>query len=93
VANHKSAIKRHKQSVRRNVRNRTARTRAKHVVKEVRAAIRSKDREQAQQALTAATSILHKVAGKGVIHWKKAARKVSRLARAVNGMGDQGPAG
>ena len=86
VANHKSAIKRHKQSVRRNARNRAARTRAKNVVKDVRLAIQGKDREQAQQALTAASSVLSKVAGKGVIHWKKAARKISRLARAINGM-------
>ena len=26
------------------------------------------------------------IAGKGVIHWKKAARKVSRLAKAVNAL-------
>ena len=27
-----------------------------------------------------------KAAGKGALHWKKAARKISRLARAVNGL-------
>jgi small subunit ribosomal protein S20 len=86
VANHKSAIKRHKQSVRRNARNRAARTRVKNAVKNARAAIQGKDREQARQALTDATSVLGKVAGKGIIHWKKAARKISRLARSVNSM-------
>ena len=29
-------------------------------------------------------TVLAQAAGKGSIHWKKAARKVSRLARAVN---------
>lgn len=86
MANHKSAIKRHKQSIKRNTRNRAARTRVKNVVKQVRAAILNNDKEGAQKALTYATSMLDKVAGKGVIHWKKAARKVSRLAKAVNAL-------
>lgn len=86
MANHKSAIKRHKQSVKRNARNRAARTRAKNVVKDVRLAVQSKDKEKAEEALRSASSMLNKVAGKGVIHWKKAARKISRLAKAVNGI-------
>lgn len=84
MANHTSAIKRHKQSIKRNARNRAARTRVKNVVKDVRAAIQNKDKEEALKALQIATSSLDKIAGKGVIHWKKAARKVSRLAKAVN---------
>ena len=52
MANHKSAIKRHKQSIKRNARNRAARTRVKNVVKDVRAAIQNNDKESAQKALT-----------------------------------------
>ena len=77
MANHKSAIKRHKQSVKRAARNRTVKTRIKNVVKSVRAAIKADDQ-------AAATSSLDKAATKGVIHWKKAARKISRLAKALN---------
>lgn len=84
MANHTSAIKRHKQSIKRNARNRAARTRIRNVVKEVRAAIQNNDRGAAEAALRTAASTLDHVAGKGVIHWRKAARKVSRLARAVN---------
>jgi small subunit ribosomal protein S20 len=84
VANHASAIKRQKQSVKRNARNRAARTRIKNVVKAVRAAIQNNDKAAAEQALQTATSTVSKIAGKGVIHWKNAARKVSRLAKAVN---------
>ncbi len=84
MANHKSALKRHKQSEKRNERNRAARTRIKNVVKAVKTAVASGDKEAAALALTKATSTLDTVAGKGVIHWKKAARKVSRLAKAVN---------
>ena len=84
MANHASAIKRHKQSVKRNARNRAARTRIKNVVKAVRAAIANNDKAAAEAALVTATSTVTKIAGKGVIHWKNAARKVSRLAKAVN---------
>ncbi len=84
MANHKSAIKRFKQSEKRNARNRAARTRVKNAVKEVRLAIQSGDKAKAQEALKAATVVLDKNAGKGIIHWRKAARKVSRLTKAVN---------
>ena len=84
VANHKSAVKRHKQSVQRAARTRTGKTRIKNVVKSVRAAIKSDDRENAAQLLSTATSVLDKAASKGVIHWKKAARKISRLSKALN---------
>ncbi len=84
MANHKSAVKRHKQSVKRNARNRSTRTRMKNLVKDVRLAIQNNDKESAATALKSATVALDKSASKGVIHWKKAARKVSRLAKAVN---------
>ena len=86
MANHKSAIKRHKQSLNRAARNRAARTRVKNAIKDVRAAIQGKDKSLAYTSLTVATSVLAKAAGKGALHWKKAARKISRLARAVNGI-------
>ena len=84
MANHASAIKRHKQSVKRNARNRAARTRIKNVVKAVRAAIQNNDKAAAEAALVTATSVMSKIAGKGIVHWKNASRKVSRLAKAVN---------
>ncbi len=84
MANHKSALKRHRQSEKRNERNRAARTRMKNVVKAVKTAVASGDKEAAALALTKATSTLDTISGKGVIHWKKAARKVSRLTKAVN---------
>lgn len=83
MANHKSAIKRHKQSLKKAVRNRAARTRVKNAIKAVRVAVLEKDAEKASAAFANATSILDKTAGKGIIHWKNAARKISRLAKAV----------
>ena len=86
MANHKSAIKRHKQSLKRAARNRAMRSRVKNAVKEVRAAVLAKDSERAAQALTAAKSVIDKAATKGTVHWKNAARKVSRLSKSVNGI-------
>ena len=85
MANHKSAIKRHKQSQKKAARNRSARARIKNVVKAVRAAVLNQDSDAAAAALITANSVLDKHAG-SAIHWKNASRKMSRLARAVNGM-------
>lgn len=85
MANHKSAIKRHRQNLKRAARNRAARTRIKNVVKAVRLAVLNNDRDAAATALSSANSVLDKYAGKAV-HWKNAARKMSRLAQAVNSM-------
>ena len=45
-------------------------------------------KEDAQKALQTATSTLDKIAGKGVIHWKKAARKAAKLARMAAAKGE-----
>lgn len=84
MANHKSAIKRHKQSLVHAARNRAMKTRVKNVVKAVRAAIQEKNKEVAVEALNTATSILSKAASKGVIHARNASRRISRLSRFVN---------
>jgi small subunit ribosomal protein S20 len=83
LANHKSALKRHKQSLKRAERNRANRTRVKNAVKSVRLAVLEKDAATANAAFIHATSILDKTAGKGAIHHRTAARKISRLAKAV----------
>lgn len=86
MANHKSALKRHRQSLKLAARNRSVRTRAKNAIKAVRVALQSSDQVVAGDALKNATSVLAKAAGKGAMHWRKAARQVSRLARSVNAM-------
>ena len=83
MAIHKSAIKRHKQSLVHAARNRAVRTRLRNVIKDVREAVHQQDKDAAAKALVAATSYLDKASTKGVIHWKNAARKISRLAKSV----------
>ncbi|MBI4804139.1 MAG: 30S ribosomal protein S20 [Desulfovibrio sp.] len=87
MANHKSALKRHRQSLVARARNRSAKTQVKNVIKAVRAAIEQKDAAAAAAALKEATAVLDSVASKKIIHWKTAARKVSRLNLAVNKIG------
>ncbi|MBQ7739549.1 MAG: 30S ribosomal protein S20 [Desulfovibrionaceae bacterium] len=84
MANHKSALKRHRQSLEHMARNRANKTRVKNAVKAVNSALNSEDINAAHESLVKATSVLAKAASKGAIHWRKAARKTSRLARAVN---------
>lgn len=84
LANHKSALKRARQSEERRQQNRSRKTRMKSVVKAVEAAIASSDRELAVTKLKEAVSVIDKTASKGVVHKNKAARKISRLTRHVN---------
>jgi small subunit ribosomal protein S20 len=84
LANHKSALKRARQSKVRRIRNLGYKTRAKHAVKDVRTAVEGASAEKAVESLREATASLQKAASKGVIHKKNAARRISRLSRQVN---------
>jgi small subunit ribosomal protein S20 len=84
MAHHKDAIKRIRTSKDANARNRSNRTRLRNQVKALRTLIAGGDHAKAVQALPATVSVLHKMAKKGVIHRSNAARRVSRLATAVN---------
>jgi small subunit ribosomal protein S20 len=84
LANHKSALKRARQSEIRRLRNKGYKTRVKNIVKEVQKAADANVPEEAQAAFIKAVSTIQKTASKGVIHKNTAARKVSRLARRIN---------
>ena len=84
MANHKSALKRNRQSLVRRDRNRANRTKVKTAVKKIDAAIEVESVEQAQEALDAAVPIIERAAVKGAFHKKTASRKVSRLTQRVN---------
>jgi len=52
----------------------------------VRAAAAQKNLEAAEAALKMAVPTIARVAGKGGLHWRSAARKISRLTRMVQGL-------
>jgi len=77
-----SAVKRHKQSLKRRARNRHVRSTVKSIVKDVRAEIEEAG-EKSAELLRKAASAIARAGSKGVLHRKTAARKISRLAKAV----------
>ncbi len=84
MANHKSALKRSRQSLIRRLRNKTSLTRVKSVVKDVRLAVSEKQAETVTAKLDLAKSVIGKAAKKGVLHKRTAARKISRLSKLAN---------
>ena len=84
MANIKSAKKRILVAKARNERNKAAKSAAKTAMKKVEAAVASNDKAAADAALLNAISIIDKAAKKGIYHKNNAARKVSRLTKAVN---------
>jgi small subunit ribosomal protein S20 len=79
-----SAMKRARQAVKRNLRNRTIRSTVKTILKKVESSIASGNREDAGKALIEATKTLNKAASKGVIKKNTASRNISRLTKKVN---------
>ena len=85
MANHKSADKRHRQSLERRARNRHFKGNIKDAVKAFRAAVAAKAPSAELESLyKAAASTLQHVASKGVIKKENAFRKVGRLAKALH---------
>lgn len=84
MANHESAIKRTRQSQKRNLRNKSRKTVVKTIIKRLEATVNEKKSEEAAGQFKNAQKIIAKTASKGVFHKKTAARKISRLARRVN---------
>ena len=87
MANHKSALKRMRQNAKRRAYNRSYRSRARTFVKKARTAIEtSKTPQTAIEATRAALSELDRIASKGIIHKRNAARRKSRLMQRLNKM-------
>lgn len=86
MANHKSALKRIKQTAVRTERNRFVRGTMRTYVRAVRDAVATGDKAASQAALHAAIRKIDKAATKGVIHRKQASRRISRLTLLVNGL-------
>ena len=83
MATHLDAIKRMKQSEVRRARNRHFRSRMRNQIRRVREAVAAKDTATAQEQLRTAVSIIHSTVTKGIIHRNQAARRISRLNKAV----------
>jgi small subunit ribosomal protein S20 len=83
MAQHKSAEKRHRQSLKRRARNRHYRATVRNAVRKARSAAEGHEADAPAQILQA-ERVLRKAASKGVMHAKTVSRTVSRLARLRN---------
>ena len=86
MARHLSALKRARQNEKRRLLNQSRKTRVKHAVRDVRQAVAQNNLEEAQTALKNAIPVIARVAGKGTLHWRTAARKISRLTKQVKAL-------
>lgn len=84
MANHKSALKRIRQSERRRKRNQHIRTHMRTMVKHCREAFESGDQARASDAFRVAEREIRRAATRGVIPKQRADRSISRLAKRLN---------
>ncbi len=84
MANIKSAKKRILVIETKTLRNKMIKSKIKTLVKKVDAAVAASDKVAAAAALKEAVVAIDKAAAKGVYHKNTAARKVSRITKAVN---------
>lgn len=81
MANHKSSKKRIKQTITRNLSNRYYGKTTRNAIRKFRA---TTDKAEATAQLPVVSSMLDKLAKKGVIHANKAANLKSKLAKLAN---------
>jgi small subunit ribosomal protein S20 len=80
----KSAIKKNRQSQKRNDRNTKVRSALRTSIKNLLVSISEKDLNKSNELLKAAIKSLDKAATKDVIHRKTASRNVSKLSKKVH---------
>jgi small subunit ribosomal protein S20 len=79
----KSAIKRHRQDLKRRARNMNTRSKLRTLVRNISSSIDSKDLPKSREMLRVTISEFDKAASKGVIHKGTASRNISRFSKKV----------
>ena len=78
---HASAVKAHRQTIRRTAHNRELRAKLRTALKAIRAAIEAGKADEAKKLLAQTFSVVDKMSAKGIIHDNAAGRYKSRLAK------------
>ncbi|MBE8163410.1 MAG: 30S ribosomal protein S20 [Bdellovibrionaceae bacterium] len=86
MANHKSSVKRTRQTIKKQARNHVHKKEVGTFEKKLRAAISEKASDTALSLLKVFSKKINTAAQKGLFHQNKVARKVSRLAKQVNSL-------
>lgn len=79
MASHASALKAHRQNLKRREHNREFRAKLRSALKAIRSALDGKDVAGARQQLNKTVSLIDKLASKRIIHRNAAARYKSRI--------------
>jgi small subunit ribosomal protein S20 len=79
----KSAVKRHRQNLKRRARNMNTRSKLRTLARSINSAIDSNDVAKSQEILRLTISEFDKAASKGVIHKGTVSRNISRLSKKV----------
>ncbi|MBF0289523.1 MAG: 30S ribosomal protein S20 [SAR324 cluster bacterium] len=83
MAHHKSALKRIRQTVKQNLRNRSLRTNLRTAIKTFYELLENGDVEQIKKGYSQVQQSIDKAVSKGILHAKTASRKKSRLMHEV----------
>lgn len=86
MANHPSALKAHRQSIRRRRRNRSNKRSLRTALKSFSQLLEERRKQDAAQALPSLYAKVDKAVRKGVLRKNAAARKKSRLTRRLNAL-------
>jgi small subunit ribosomal protein S20 len=81
---HASAVKAHRQTLKRTAHNREFRSKLRTGLKAIRQAIDAGKTAEAKAALSKTFSLIDKMSGKGLIHDNAAGRYKSRLVKRLN---------
>ena len=92
MANIKSAKKRARQAVKRNLHNASPRSMMRTSVKRILKAIEAGDKAGAETAYKTAEPLLDRFSARGLIHKNKAARHKSRITARIKAMGQSATA-
>ena len=84
---HASAVKAHRQTLKRTAHNRELRARLRTSLKAIRSAIDAGDVSGSKQRLGETVSIIDKMASRGIIHRNAAGRYKSRLVKRLSASG------
>ena len=86
MANHKSAIKKARMSLRRNAINTKTMGGVRTIERKLLKAIASKNKDESAKVLVEYMSKMGKAAQKGRVHFSTASRKIGRLSKAVSSL-------
>ncbi len=84
-----TAAKRNRQNIKRNLRNRMAKSAVHTAKRKFAAAVKAKDKERARSEFIALSKLIDTAAGKKIYHKNTAARKKSRLHKMLNSIDAQ----